>query len=76
MNGIEPVRDEFKTHSRATFDPTAKITQRIVKRTGDLVVVKVNRDVWAAALKAAHGEANRIEIISETEVVVRNKPVR
>lgn len=34
--------------------------------------VKVNREVWGAALKAAGGDPRRIEIISATEVRITN----
>lgn len=76
MNGLEPARESFKTHSRATFGQTDKIIAKAIERHGEVIVVKVNSDVWARALRLAKGDANRIDILSETEVVVRNKRVR
>lgn len=39
-----------------------------------LKVVKPNPAVWKAALQAAGGDVSRLRVVSETEVVIENKP--
>lgn len=50
---------------------------RVVKKSGaaDLTVLKVNPTVWSEALRAADGDARRIEIRGEFDVVVHNEPL-
>lgn len=53
-------------------DAAARATRTARKGNGPVTVITVHRAVWEAALEAANGDAGRIEIISATEVVVRN----
>ncbi|WP_026874390.1 hypothetical protein [Jiangella gansuensis] len=55
--------------SRAYGDPVAN-------KSGDgVTVLRVDPTVWAHALKAADGDARRIEIRGEYDVVVHNEPL-
>ena len=48
----------------------------MTKKTGaDISVLRVNPTVWSEALKAADGDARRIEIRGEFDVVVHNEPL-
>ena len=40
----------------------------------EIKVTKPNPEMWKAALKAADGDVSRIRVLSETEIVVDNKP--
>jgi hypothetical protein len=39
-------------------------------RSSDVETIRVRRDVWAAALKAAQGDPRKIRIISERRVEI------
>lgn len=43
-------------------------------RASKVDVVQVDPQVWRAALTAAGGDAGRLEVVSTTEVLVRNHP--
>lgn len=45
------------------------------KSSADMTVLRVNPTVWSEALKAADGDARRIEIRGEFDVVVHNEPL-
>ncbi|TDE00317.1 hypothetical protein [Jiangella asiatica] len=45
------------------------------KSDDDVTVLRVDPTVWAHALKAADGDARRIEIRGEFDVVVHNDPL-
>ena len=45
-------------------------------KPGPVKIIRVNRALWAAALKAAGGDPRRIRIESATVVVVENNPRR
>lgn len=48
----------------------------MVKKSGaNVTVLRVNPTVWSEALKAADGDARRIEIRGEFDVVVHNEPL-
>lgn len=48
----------------------------VTKKTGaDVTVLRVNPTVWSEALKAADGDARRIEIRGEFDVLVHNEPL-
>lgn len=45
------------------------------KSGADISVLRVNPTVWSEALRAADGDARRIEIRGEFDVVVHNEPL-
>lgn len=45
------------------------------KPDDEVIVLRVNPAVWAQALKSADGDARRIEIRGEFDVVVHNEPL-
>lgn len=67
------VRKTYATHSRARFgydevDPKSTRRQRT-----SVAVIKVNEAVWQTAMDLADGDALRVTVVSETEVIVRNR---
>lgn len=61
-------RDRIDTR-QAYGDPVPKNPK------DDVTVLRVNPSVWSEALKAADGDARRIEIRGEFDVVVHNEPL-
>lgn len=57
-------------------EPSAEPPLFDVPDDGTLAVLRVNPMVWKQALAAADGDARRIEIISESNVMVHNRRVR
>lgn len=47
----------------------------VSKKPGDIAVLQVNPTVWAQALELADGDARRIEVRGELDVVVHNEPL-
>ncbi|PSL08307.1 hypothetical protein CLV30_101278 [Haloactinopolyspora alba] len=45
------------------------------KSGSDMTVLRVDPTVWSHALEAADGDARRIEIRGEFDVVVHNEPL-
>lgn len=48
-----------------------KLPRRAPRRSFPVETLKVDPRVWRKALELAHGDAKRIEIVSEIEVMVR-----
>jgi hypothetical protein len=61
--------DEFKVHGLACAAPPARSLKR---RNSELGVLKVVPELWEWAVLAADGDYSRIEIVSETEVIICN----
>jgi hypothetical protein len=62
------IRDEFQVEHWAV----AKRRRWRKAKEPDIYVTQIHLQVWRTALALAGGDPRRLEIISETEVVVRN----
>ena len=62
-----PIRESFRVSDR---DHTQRRT--VSARSSQPTTITVDPAVWATALKLADGDALRIEVLSATDVVVRN----
>jgi hypothetical protein len=61
--------DDFQVHSYAAVKPARSLK----RRNSNLRVFKVNPELWEWAVIAADGDYSRIEIVSETEVIITNR---
>jgi hypothetical protein len=48
----------------------------LTRRRFTIQTRQVNPGVWAAALELAGGDTGRLEVVSDTEVLVHNRPGR
>jgi hypothetical protein len=60
--------DDFQVHSLAAVKPERPLK----RRNNELTVLKVVPELWEWAVLAAEGDYSRIQIVSETEVIIRN----
>lgn len=67
-----PVRDSFKVAGNAMNEVKPKARKAPVKRKTELKKFKPDIRVWKKCLELAKGDVKRIDIISETEAIVRN----
>lgn len=63
----EPVRPTFKTCVKVAPPSRGK------GRSSPVRTVVVHEMVWKTAMRLAGGDAHRIEVVNEEEVVVRNR---
>lgn len=63
------IREDFRLHASA-----GGIRRPVrVRRTNDIILVKVTPDVWTTALALAGGDLSRIEVIGPSDVRVHNR---
>lgn len=62
--------------SRGTVQRRKRARQVPVQRAPRLTRADVHPEVWATALGLAGGRASHLEVVSPTEVLVHNQPVR
>jgi hypothetical protein len=55
-------------------DAALRTGRRRAPTPGPVTTITVDRDLWAVALRAAGGDARRIEIKSATSVIIWNRP--
>lgn len=66
-----PIRPEFQ-FTRDAF-AVVQPRKRFGRKAEAVRVIKVDPEVWALALELAGGDVRRLDVISSTEVRVRNR---
>ena len=76
-----PLPEAARVHHQTVTDHSEGVRHftrrrlRAVKDDSTMTTFRVHPNVWAIALKAANGDAHRIEIHSETDITVHNSRV-
>ena len=60
--------EAYRVHGYAA----GRLPTKPAQRSGQVTTIKVDRALWAAALRAADGNPRRLKIISSTEVIITN----